>query len=120
MLDMDEIEKAIAELEHSATTMSNVQKLSYLYAVQDRAKRNEIEQEDQQAFEYSTRAAGRTVPAMSFSASATISGNSDFLSAIAGKDMLDVLEIIDDLIDTLRAANPRVYNSIMRRIKELD
>ena len=47
-------------------------------------------------------------------------GDSDFLRAVAGKNLGDVLEILDDLMDTLHAANPRAYSSVMRKIHSLE
>ena len=62
------------------------------------------------------------VPAYSYAPSAereTIGdyGKSDFLQAVNGKDPGDVWPIMDELMDTLKMINERVYNSIMRKIK---
>lgn len=48
-----------------------------------------------------------------------VSGDSEFLQAVDGKDSVATWNIIDDLMDTLKATAPRVYNSIMQRIREL-
>lgn len=49
-----------------------------------------------------------------------IRGESEFLQAIDGKDSTKVWEIIDDLMDTIRVTTPKAYESVMRRIKEID
>ena len=44
-------------------------------------------------------------------------GSSEFLQAIQGKSPEDVWPIMDELMDTLKIINERVYASIMRKIK---
>ena len=43
-------------------------------------------------------------------------GSSDFLAEIAGKDSRQAWEIMDELMDTLQAIMPRLYNGVMRQI----
>lgn len=43
-------------------------------------------------------------------------GDSDFLQAICGKNPADMWLIMDDLMDTLKSTNMRVYDRIMRDI----
>ena len=43
-------------------------------------------------------------------------GDSDFLRAIRGKDPAAMWAIMDDLMDTLKMVNDRVYNGVMRKI----
>lgn len=49
-----------------------------------------------------------------------ISGDSEFLQAVDGKDSSKVWAVIDELMDTIRATAPRAYDSVMRKIKEID
>lgn len=44
-------------------------------------------------------------------------GDSEFLQAVAGKDPAEMWPIIDELMDTLKMVNERVYNGVMRRIR---
>lgn len=44
-------------------------------------------------------------------------GDSDFLQAVAGKSAADMWAFMDELMDTLKMVNPRVYNGVMRRIR---
>ncbi len=44
-------------------------------------------------------------------------GSSDFLQTIQGKDPEAVWKVMDELMDTLKMVNERLYNSIMRKIR---
>lgn len=44
-------------------------------------------------------------------------GSSDFLQAVKGKDPADMWKAMDELMDTLKMVNERVYNSVMRKIR---
>ena len=44
-------------------------------------------------------------------------GSSDFLLAIQGKDPGAMWRIMDELMDTLKMVNERIYNGIMRKIR---
>lgn len=44
-------------------------------------------------------------------------GSSDFLQAVAGKDPATCWGVIDELMDDLSVINPRVYASVMRKIR---
>ena len=46
-------------------------------------------------------------------------GDSEFLREIEGRNKEDVLLIVDDLMDTLQVANPRVYNGVMRKLRSI-
>lgn len=45
-------------------------------------------------------------------------GSSDFLQAIYGKRPEDVWAVMDELMETLAAVNPRVYDGVMRQIRQ--
>lgn len=44
------------------------------------------------------------------------SSNTEFGQAILHRDVNDVLATIDELMSTLQVVNPKLYNSVMRRI----
>lgn len=44
-------------------------------------------------------------------------GDSDFLKAIKGKDPAEVWPVMDELMDTMRMINERVYNAVMRKLR---
>lgn len=46
-------------------------------------------------------------------------GDSDFLLAISGKPAPSAWAVVDELMDDLRAVNPKVYESVMRRMRGL-
>ena len=43
-------------------------------------------------------------------------GDTEFLTAISRKNPIDAWLLMDDLMQTLRAINPRLYDSVMRKI----
>lgn len=45
-------------------------------------------------------------------------GNSEFSKAITGKKPSDMWALMDELMDALSVLNPRLYNSVMDKIKE--
>ena len=47
------------------------------------------------------------------------SGNSDFLRMVNGKDTSRIMEIMDELMETMKVIQPRIYDSVMRRVSNL-
>lgn len=43
-------------------------------------------------------------------------GDSDFLQAVKGMNAVDAWAVMDELMETLQAVNPRLYSGVMRRI----
>lgn len=43
-------------------------------------------------------------------------GNSEFLQAVAGKEIKDVFLLLNELMDAITVLNPRLYDSMMRRL----
>lgn len=97
MLNIDEIEKTILDLEKHDTTYSTCERLAWLYIVRDHLTGQEQKQ---------------PVPL-------SVSGDSEFLRAVNGKESVSAWAVMDDLMDTLQVVNPRVYQSVMRKIMEL-
>ncbi len=46
-------------------------------------------------------------------------GDSEFLESIEGKSLADVMPIMDELMDSMKVLQPRIYDSVMRRISNL-
>lgn len=44
-------------------------------------------------------------------------GDSEFLRAVAGKDPAAMWAVMDELMETLKMVNERVYNGVMRKIR---
>ena len=42
-----------------------------------------------------------------------------FAEAIAGKDMDGCLAVLDEMMEALQVLNPRLYDGVMRKLKEL-
>lgn len=47
----------------------------------------------------------------------TVEGESDFLEVVNGKDSIHVFSILDELMDALQVLQPRMYESVMRKLK---
>ena len=45
--------------------------------------------------------------------------DSDFLKAVSGKDAGAAWKIMDELMESLQVMQPRTYNAVMRRLREL-
>lgn len=46
-------------------------------------------------------------------------GDSEFLDAIEGKPLSEVLPIIDELMESMKVLQPRIYDSVMRKVYNL-
>lgn len=97
MISKDELDKTILELEMRDTTFANCSKLADLYVVRDHM----TDQPQKQP------------------SPLDVSGDSEFMQAVSGKDSVAVWEIMDDLMDTVRVTAPRVYSNIMRKVSNL-
>ena len=111
MLDPKEIDIEIARLEYGESSYPAYAKLATLYTIKNQMNRaEEKQQEPRQA--YSLAAAPEPAYTGRY-------GDSEFLREIDGRDQEEVFHIMDDLMDTLQVANPRVYNGVMRKIRAL-
>ena len=45
-----------------------------------------------------------------------IDSGSEFAKAVNGKEHRDVMPVIDELLDTLRFIQPRIYNAVMNKL----
>lgn len=109
--NLKEIEWAIHELEHEESSENRYAMLAALYTC-----RKEMTGETQhpQIATYS-QAAGP----IAISETLDRYGDSDFLRAVEGKDPADAWELMDSLMDSLRMTNPRIYESYLRRMRNL-
>lgn len=48
-----------------------------------------------------------------------VSGESEFLQAVNGRDSAQVWAVMDHLMDTIRVTAPRSYKSVMERIRAI-
>jgi hypothetical protein len=100
MLNLDTINDEILMLETKRdTTYSVIEKLAPLYVVRD----------------HLTNATPVVQPVP-----LNVSGNTDFLQAVSGKDSVQVFAVVDELMTTLQATNPRLYNAVMRKVNNIE
>ena len=105
-LDRKEIDIEIARLEYGESSYPAYSKLAALYTI-----RNQMDHQNAPAAAlHSAAPAPESLPAY---------GDSDFYQAASGKDLHAVLDILDDLLDTLSVTAPRVHKNILRKIREL-
>lgn len=97
MINPDKVNEEILMLERKDTTYATCERLAWLYIVRDHI---------------TTQQAHQPTPL-------DISGDSEFLQAVDGKDSVAVWDIMDDLMDTIKVTAPKVYDRILRRVKEL-
>jgi len=119
MLDLKEIEWEIYQLENQESSYRNYEKLAILYAIRDH---NTVKEVPEQSRAISRPEDGNAYSLASGKYTADLAGeygSSDFLSAVAGKDSAAAWAVMDELMDTLRAVNKRVYDSVMRKINLL-
>lgn len=46
-------------------------------------------------------------------------GDSEFLEAVDGKPINGVMQIMDELVGSMQVLQPRIYDSVMRRVMNL-
>lgn len=109
--NLKEIEWAISELEQEESSFPVYAKLANLYTV-----RNEMLGTSAPLTAACSEAANLSSPVME---KLGLYGGSDFLRAIDGKDSASAWAVMDELMETLQAVNPRVYASVMRKVQNL-
>lgn len=97
MLNPDEINKEILMLEKKDTTYATCERLAWLYIVRDHLTGQQQHQ---------------PTPL-------DISGDSEFLQAVDGKDSAAAWAIIDELMSTLAVVNNRVYATVLAKMQAL-
>ena len=114
MVDVREIDGAIAEIENSELTMTRVKNLAALYVVKNQrladASHSPQKEELQEPVRYYAAAEPST---------RAVVGGSDFLQAVSNVDTTAALNVLDELMSALYVANPKVYNGVMRKLERL-
>lgn len=114
MLDAREIKKEIARLEYEESSYPNYAKLAHLYVI-----RNQMERETRPDTGYSFAAAPASEPERDYMPTVSIEPTSEFLAAVNGKDSQMAWAVMDELMDTLKVVNSRVYNRIMEKLNTI-
>lgn len=111
MIDKRELEGAIAELENARDHSPQMcQRLADLYIIREKL----FEPSAKTDYGYSLAAAPMPEPE-----SLESYGDSEFLIAIQGKTPASAWTVMDELMDTLKAVNPRVYKKVLSKIRAL-
>ena len=103
MFSKKELLEAIDELEASPATYQNAEKLATFYSLYDHLY---IEKEPMNRIE-----SVREVTIDRY-------GDSEFLEAITDRNPEDIWMVMDELMSTLQALNPRLYQATLDRIKQ--
>lgn len=113
MIDRKELDARIAEIRYSRDqSPDECIYLASLFTIRDHLFPEKGEEKA-----YSLASAPMPVSAPAFTV--TVSGDSEFLRAVSGKNGEEAWSVIDGLMDTLHVVNPKVYDSIMRKIRAL-
>ena len=117
MLDEAEIRKEIARLEYEESSYPNYAKLANLYTIRRQMQDEKQGRRDMRVSAYSGAAA--PMPEEVQPRTVGIYGNSDFLQEVAEKRPEEVWGIVDELMDALAVTNRRVYDAVMRKVKNI-
>lgn len=90
MLTPSELRKEIQKLESEESSWTVVQRLSWLYTLRNNTSSNEM----------------------------TIDG-SEFLSVASTKNIDRVMSVMNELMDTVKAVYPKIYNAVMKKLNEI-
>lgn len=113
MITERELLDAIRECEAAPVSYSTCEKLSCFYTLYDHLFG---EKPEPVAYSYAPIAYSGSEEPIEEKKRIYSNGGSDFLIAIDGKDMDAVLKVVDDLLDTIRVLNPRVYNGMLKKL----
>jgi hypothetical protein len=111
MFTKAELIDAINELEEGKHSIQNCGKLAAIYTVLDHLYPEEPRQEYTLARGYSGESEEEKAEIISNY------GNTEFLSAISGRNAESVWLLMDELMTTLMVVNPRLYDSVMRKLQ---
>lgn len=102
MVDENEVNRWIARLETEESSWTNYERLAVLYAIRDQQSGSR-----EKALPMAYSAAPAPVE---------VYGDSDFLRAVSDVPPDKAWVIMDELMDSLKIVNERVYNSVMRKL----
>lgn len=105
MLSRKNILQAIEECENSADSFQNCQKLATLFTIYDH-----LYGEPQE-----TQTTNREAIVDNYADSY---GDNEFISLIAGKNADRVWAVMNELMQTLQAIQPSLYNAVLRKLRE--
>ena len=95
MITKRELLEAIAECEEEPPSFTSIKKLASLYTVYDHLCEKKPEEKPQ------------------------TTTHSEFLQVAEEKDRRAVLEVFDELMQSLKVIYPKVYESVMRKVRQI-
>ena len=102
MFSRKELLSAIAECEAGTNNFQNCQKLATLYTIYDHLYTEPVTlQETVQENKIGDY------------------GDSDFLQTVSGKKAEEVWKVVDELMETVNALQPKLYEAVLRKLKEV-
>ena len=106
MFTKAELIDAINQLEEGKHSIQNCERLAAIYTVLDH-----LYKEPDIGYSYDNKVEAET----------TIGryGESDFLKRVAGKPIVPVWQLINELVDALRVLNPKLLNNFLDKLDEL-
>ena len=102
MYTQAELQDAIDQLHEGKHSIVNCEKLAAIYTVMDH-----INTYPTTKYSYDS---DKTEPTIGYY------GDSEFLRAVQGRSEAETWRLIDELMSTLSIVNPRLYDSVMRRL----
>lgn len=109
MITEKELHEAIAECQGQRNPNANTcMKLASFYTILDHMNKETIEQDPQPMYSFANETENTI----------TYQSGTEFADAIYGRDVDEIVSIIDELMSTLSVINPPLYKSVMRRVIE--
>lgn len=103
MISLDQISGEIASLEEEKPTYAAMQKLSALYIVRDHMILGDEKE-----------------PQIIVSGKIPMISETEFSKIIYDRDTKEILTVLDELMETLRMIQPRLYEAVMRKIEKTE
>ena len=107
MIKKEDLLEAIAECQGQRNPNANTCiKLASFYTILDHMNRETVEQNPQSMYSFANETENTI----------TYQSGTEFADAIYGRDVDEIMSLVDELMSTLSVVNPPLYNSVMRRV----
>lgn len=102
MVTERELREAIRECESAPVSLQSLQKLAVFYTIYDKNFADNTESSEKPT---------KIIDVQPVS-------DSEFMRLLVGKDWTSILVILDELMDTVKILQPRLYEAVMRKLRE--
>lgn len=104
MITRQELEEAIAECKEGRVSYQSCAKLATFFTIMDHLYPEDTGEKQ-----------------IKFTSSEVIGdyGESEFLKSVSGKDSFGVWIVMDELMSTIKAINPRLYSGALQKINQV-